>query len=78
MKFPKRATIYVHGSDETMWDLATKLGFKEGSDAHGMARHSADEFEIVLEFQSNGRASIVSVNDLPIEKQVPLGRLDNH
>ena len=45
----KTFEIYVHGDDEQMWDLATELGLKEGTDAHGMFSHAADEFKLAGE-----------------------------
>jgi hypothetical protein len=67
--FPKRADIYVHGSDDSMWELATTLGFKEGTDEHGMACHAADEFKITLEFDATGLATVVAVNGKAVQHE---------
>lgn len=58
----KSVDIYVHDSEQ-MWEKATELGFIEGTDAHAMARHAADEFKITLEFDmETGRARVVAID----------------
>jgi hypothetical protein len=67
MKWPQRHTIYIHGNRDVLWCLASIM-FKEGTDEHGIARHAADEFQLVLEFNKSGRAKVVSIDGKKVEK----------
>lgn len=63
-----RTTVYVHGSDETMWDLGEKLGLK--GEVLSMFSHAADEFKLGLEVdEKTGLATVVSIDGRKVAKK---------
>lgn len=63
----KQFTIHVSGSDETMWDIAKELGFEEGTKAHGMFTHGADEFKLTCETDTEtGVVVVIMIDDTPV------------
>lgn len=57
--------IYVHSSDETMWEKGKSLGLE--GEVLSMFSHGADEFKIGLEVDTKtGLCTAVSLDDRPI------------
>lgn len=64
-EWPKRVTLFAHGSDEQLWDLGIKLGLAEG-DPQGLFNHALDEFKLLMEVKEDGNARLVAVDDKPV------------
>jgi len=52
--------VYVHGSDDTLWDIGKKIGLTE--DAVSMFSHACDEVKLSLLVHEDGKAVIVAVD----------------
>lgn len=59
--------LYVHGSDETTWEMGQKIGLK--GEALSMFSHALDEIKVTLEVDmKTGLAKIVAVDDRAVSE----------
>ncbi len=65
VQFPYLIRTCIHGSDETGAEIADAM-FKQGTEAHGLASHCLDEYQIVLEFQEDGSCAVVEIDGLAV------------
>lgn len=63
--WPKRIEVFVHGSDDGLYDKAQVLGLAEG-DPQRLFSHVLDEYKLLLEVKEDGSARVIALDNNPI------------